>query len=453
MPATVREDAMTEINIDALVGPTHHYGGLGVGNLASQAHAYQPSRPRDAALEGLRKAQLIAKLGVPQFLFLPPARPRWDLLRSLGFAGDSRQQLELALHTAPHVLSAAFSSAFMWAANSATVSAACDTADQRLHITPANLISSWHRASEAIERGLDLHDMFAESVSSCLHAPLAAIVPLRDEGAANHMRLSDPSGQIGYNLFVYGDDQEQDTQSQFPARQTQAACAAIARRHLLGPERTFFLQQHPHALAAGVFHNDVIATSHQNLFIHHEFAFANAETILSTLEDSFEHCTGAKLIRIPVSAQELSLQDAVRSYFFNSQIVSPPRDQGTLDRPQMVLICPEQCQQFDSARLLIQRLIADADCPIEAVHFVSLGQSMANGGGPACLRLRVPVRVSQVEHLPQQLRVNNRLVDRLTQAIESWYPETLELRDFCDPDRALQFIQASRNLRCVADCR
>lgn len=445
-------EANTEINIDALVGPTHHFGGLGVGNVASQQHAHQVSRPRDAALEGLRKAQLIASLGIPQFLFLPPARPRLDLLQSLGFEGDWQQQLDEAFHTARHILSAAFSSAFMWAANSATVAAAADAADHRLHITPANLISSWHRASEAIERGLDLHDMFNESVSSRLHPPLSAIVPLRDEGAANHMRLCEPTGQLGFNVFVYGAAQEQCLTARFPARQTRAACEAIARRHLLDSKRTVFLQQHPQAIAAGVFHNDVIATSHQNLLIHHQLAFDNAARPLSELEADFQSFTGSKLIRIEVPARDMSLEDAVRSYFFNSQIVCPDRNNMSSDRPKMVLICPQQCQEIASARQLIERLVAAADCPIEDVHFVPLGQSMAGGGGPACLRLRVPLRAAEVARLPPQLRVTERLVDTLTQAIERWYPETLEMQDFCEPGRAHQLIQVSGQLRRVADC-
>ncbi|MEO8269543.1 MAG: N-succinylarginine dihydrolase, partial [Aureliella sp.] len=179
----------TEINIDALVGPTHHFGGLGVGNVASQQHAYRTSRPRDAALEGLRKAALIASLGVPQYVFLPPPRPRLTWLQELGLGVDSSEQLSAALELAPQAFSAASSSAFMWAANMATVSAACDCRDSRLHITPANLISSWHRAAEATERGSDL-DRLLGSLDNCtIHSPLSPIVPLRDEGAANHMRL------------------------------------------------------------------------------------------------------------------------------------------------------------------------------------------------------------------------------------------------------------------------
>lgn len=438
----------TEINIDALVGPTHHFGGLGVGNVASQQHAYRTSRPREAALEGLRKAALIASLGVPQYVFLPPTRPRLDWLQELGLGVDSSEQLSAALHTAPRAFSAAFSSAFMWAANMATVSAACDCRDGRLHITPANLISSWHRAAEAAERAIDLNRLLGSLDNCTIHPPLSPIVPLRDEGAANHIRLSDTTGKIGFNIFVYGVDSELDTSDwKFLPRQTRAACEAIARRHQLDPGRTFFLPQHPAAISAGVFHNDVIATSHGSLLIHHELAFRDAEQQLQRLDESFRQATGTLLNRIEIPTSDLPLDEAVRSYFFNSQITTPRASKTSNQPPQMVLISPQQCKEIATARRLIERLIASSDNPIEAVHYVSLEQSMAGGGGPACLRLRVPLAHDDIEQLPSQLRLDRQLEERLAAAIERWYPESLELTDLSNLAYAQELSQISVSLQ------
>lgn len=437
----------TEINIDALVGPTHHFGGLGVGNVASQQHAYRTSRPREAALEGLRKAALVASLGVPQFLFLPPPRPRFTWLQELGLSVDSSEQLAAALHAAPQAFSAAFSSAFMWAANMATVSAACDCRDGRLHITPANLISSWHRGGEAAERRVELNKLLKPLEQFTLHPPLPAIVPLRDEGAANHMRLCDATGEIGFNLFIYGDDSGRgSSDSQFFPRQTRDACKAIACRHKLDPQRTFFLQQHPVAISSGVFHNDVIATSHGRLLIHHELAFRDAEPELQRMEETFRRTTGMALIRIQIPTSELPMDEAVRSYFFNSQIVTPPHSRLSTQVPQMVLISPQQCREIPSTRRLIDRLIAAPENPMEQVHFVSLEQSMANGGGPACLRLRVPLAGHDIEQLPRKLRLDRPLEERLAAAIERWYPQTLELADLCDLAFVRELSQISANL-------
>ncbi len=439
---------ITEINIDALVGPSHHFGGLGVGNVASQQHAYRTSRPREAALEGLRKAALVASLGVPQYIFLPPPRPRFSWLRELGFSVNSSEQLSETLHTTPQAFSAAFSSAFMWAANMATVSAACDCSDNRLHVTPANLISSWHRAGEAAERTIDLNSLLSSLDSYSIHPQLSAIVPLRDEGAANHMRLCDTTGKIGINIFVHGDDPEPGTCDwKFLPRQTRAACEAVARRHQLDPQRTFYLRQHPVAISAGVFHNDVIATSHGRLLIHHELAFHEGQSELLRLDDCFQKATGAPLLRIEILTSDLPLDEALRSYFFNSQIVTPRASSLSNPAPQMVLISPQQCAEIPSTRRLIEQLIASTENPIEEVHYVSLEESMANGGGPACLRLRVPLERDDIDKLPRQLRLDRQLAERLSAAIERWYPESLELADLCDLSFAEELSQVSNQLQ------
>lgn len=418
-----------ELNIDGLVGPTHHFGGLGVGNIASIEHKQQSSNPRKAAMEGLSKAWLLSDLGVPQFLLPPPIRPRLDLLGQLGFRGSPYEQLREARDTAPQILSAVYSSAFMWAANSATISPACDTRDGKLYVTPANLISSWHRASEAAERGPQLHCIL-EPADAVVHPPLPAILPLRDEGAANHIRLCDATLASGFHIFVFGaseDSNTSDYSTRFLPRQTRAASAAIARRHQLDVDRVFMLQQHPDAISAGVFHNDVIATGHEHLLLHHAFAFLNSTIELERLEKTFYQATGHKLIRIEISNDTLPLADAVRSYFFNSQIIRPSKADG------FIMLCPHQCQEIASARQLVEKLVGDSQVPIQEVRYVQLEQSMSGGGGPACLRLRVTVPESKLSKLTCW-RLNAQLHDRWAAAIEKWYPESLTLNQLADSD-------------------
>ncbi len=440
---------LTEINIDALVGPTHHFGGLGVGNVASHAHQDETSSPRSAALEGLKKAALVAALGVPQYVWLPPARPNLQWLQQLGFSGDRAEQVAGALHAAPRVLSAALSSAFMWAANSATVTPAADARDGQYHFTPANLISSWHRATEAAERSLDLRQTFSDPGHYAIHPPLHRVVPLRDEGAANHMRLCDESGMIGFNVFVHGADEENptDVMPSFMPRHTRAASEAIARLHRLDPASTFFLHQHPDAISAGVFHNDVIATSHGGLLIHHEKAFLDGERELERLQHAFVGRTGQEMRRIEITGRELSLADAVQSYFFNSQILTPGKRGRAGDPPRMVLICPQQCRQIDAARRLVERLVDEDEVPVDEVHFVSLAESMAGGGGPACLRLRVPADQRTLLQMPDCLRLTPQNEEKLASVIQRYYPEELKLSDFLDPQLVEFVMQAPRELR------
>jgi succinylarginine dihydrolase len=447
---------LTEINIDGMIGPTHHYGGLGIGNVASLMHRNQVSNPRQAALEGLAKAKLISEMGIPQYIWLPPTRPNRQLLNALGFQGTLSEQIRESYETSPEVLSAAFSNAFMWAANSATVTPAVDAHDNRYHFTPANLISSLHRASEASERRSDIQNMFADPDQHVIHDPLPSIHPLRDEGAANHMRLSDPSGDIGFNIFVFGEDSQLSEHSRiaearlsqlskpnFMARHSRAASEAIARRHGLNPETTFFLHQHPKAISAGVFHNDVIATSHEGLLIHHEDAFLDSDEELDRLEATFQERVGKPLLRIVISNRQLSLSDAVQSYLFNSQLVSPRLRPGGRDAtgPRMVMVCPRQCQAIESANRVLQELLASTTNPIDEIRYVSLGQSMAGGGGPACLRLRVPADERTMKQLPETGRMNSRLFDALSTIVEQLYPHEVTLASFTD-NRFIKHLEA-----------
>lgn len=447
---------LTEINIDGLIGPTHHYGGLGIGNLASLEHRDQVSNPRQAAQEGLAKAKLVSDLGIPQFVWLPPRRPNSELLRSLGFSGSLNQQIAAAYQSAPRILSATFSSAFMWAANSATVTPAVDARDRCYHFSPANLISSLHRASEANERTPDIANIFSMVGKHLLHDPLPGIMSLRDEGAANHMRLSDSTGEIGFNIFVYGEDDSVEVNAVsesaagtsmqdipiFMPRQTKSASEAIARRHGLDPATTFFFRQHPRAISAGVFHNDVIATSHEGLLIHHEFAFIDADEPLARLEKMFAERVGKPLLRIVVSNNSLSLADAVKSYLFNSQLLSPQPGPGSYNKrqPRMVFLCPKQCTSIESADRLLKSFVADPSNPIDELKFVTIGQSMAGGGGPACLRLRVPADESTLSQLPCYGRMNDRLYEKLAAVIEKHYPDQLSLASFCD-DRFIEHLE------------
>ncbi len=442
----MRTNKTVEINIDALVGPTHHFSGMGVGNLASMRHKYSTSSPKRAALEGLKKAKLLADLGIPQFLLPPPRRPRVDLLTAFGFRGSCEQQLQAAKAADWMILSSIYSSSFMWAANSATTTAAADSADQKLHLTPANLISSLHRFIEAGERESQLARMFGTLRNEVsIHPPLPSGVPLRDEGAANHMRLCVADSPLGINVFVHGDAASGPSEStRFLARHTRTASQCLARLHQLDEQRTFHLQQHPDAISAGVFHNDVIATSHEHLLVHHQRAFAPAshDQVLR-LDAAFEATLGRPLQRLVVSEADLSLDDAVRSYLFNSQIVSPPKG------PRMMLISPRQCQEIEAARTLIEGWIADPDNPIEAVEYIELRESMAGGGGPACLRLRVVLAEDQVAGFAPACRLDDSLYDRLLAAIESHYPERLQIDDLANIDlvqRSWQAADAVSNL-------
>jgi succinylarginine dihydrolase len=413
-----------EVNFDGLVGPTHNYAGLSPGNRASIENRAAVSSPRTAALEGLEKMLFLAKLGVRQ-AFLPPlARPKISALRDLGFAGTDKSVVQQAADQAPELLAACFSASSMWTANAATMAPSCDTGDSKVHFTPANLITNFHRSIEAKDTAALLKTIFADRDRFTHHSPLPAALTFSDEGAANQIRFAPSYGTAGIHLFVYGRDRE-EASSRYPRRQTLAACEAIGRNHWLPKERVIFARQHPTAIDVGVFHNDVISTGNLNLFFYHASAFADCDQIVAELEKSYRARCGDDLIHYEIDG--FTLEEAVASYFFNSQIVTDPDG-------EMVLIAPEESRQSSKVYETIQALIADKNCPLVRAEFLNLRESMRNGGGPACLRNRIVLSDDEIESLPQTVFISDSIYEQLKQWIEQHYRESLTPPDLLDPN-------------------
>lgn len=414
--------ALREVNVDGLVGPTHNYAGLSYGNVASVRHAGSVAHPREAALEGLSKMRALVDRGIPQMVLPPQERPCIPALRSLGFDGSDAEVLAHAARDAPRLLASACSASAMWAANAATVTPSTDAADGRVHFTPANLVSTLHRSLEPPQTRRALERLFP-GPRFAVHPPLLASHALGDEGAANHTRLTGADGQ-GVHLFVYGrvGFEGGSAQARYPARHTLEASRAVARRHQLDPARVLFVHQSPEAVDRGVFHNDVIAVGHEHLLLFHEQAWVNTEEVIERLQE----LTGGALVPIRVTARELAVDEAVSSYLFNSQIVTTAP--GT-----SLLVAPAECEGSPRARAVLDRLVADGDIPIAEVLFSNVRQSMQNGGGPACLRLRVPLTDDELQAVHLACRFDAALHARLDAWIRRHFREALAPEDLPDP--------------------
>lgn len=419
--------AAIEVNFDGLVGPTHNYAGLAPGNTASMRHGGLRSSPRQAALQALAKMKLLMDMGIPQAVLPPQERPDMGLLRCVGFTGSDAQVLADAARQAPRLLAAASSASCMWAANAATVSPSPDTADGRLHITPANLLHNLHRSIEPPTTTLALRAIFADTARFAVHDPLPATPALSDEGAANHTRLCGDHGSPGMELFAYGHAglDDPDPAARFPRRQSRLVSEAIARLHGLDPARTRFARQHPDAIDAGVFHNDVIAVGHRNMFLCHERAFAGQRVVLDDLRQCYSSAVGKELHVIEISESLLSLGDAVRSYFFNSQLVTTP--EGVT-----MLIAPAECGEIPSAKAALEHVTSRMG-PIHACRLVDVRQSMRNGGGPACLRLRIAMTCEEQRAAHQGVFLTPALHALLVAWVERHYREELSPEDLMDP--------------------
>lgn len=419
-----------ELNLDGLVGPTHHYAGLGQGNIASLTNANTAANPQSAALQGLEKMRFIHNLGVKQALLPPHQRPNLHLLWQLGFKGTPKEQLIKAHKVAPELLSACYSASSMWTANAATITPSHDTLDNKVHFTPANLLTNIHRHQEAEFSGTLLSTIFADSHYFQHHPALPKTLYTADEGAANHNRLCPTHGDDGLHVFVYGRDMNTKIMpTQFPARQTRQASEAIARVHQIQEGKSLFVQQNPHAIDEGVFHNDVIAVANEQIFLFHEKAFLNQAEFLKTLQMN----TRFPLQLIEIKDNQVSLQDAVHSYLFNSQLLTTPSRGLTAGSKSTVLIAPIECQRNLKVKNTIEQIIVDVNNSICEVHYLDLKQSMQNGGGPACLRLRVPLRETELNAMHQGVLINDLILDTLTNWVKKHYRTHLHSSCLADP--------------------
>ncbi len=383
---------MVEINFDGIIGPSHNYAGLSLGNLASASHAGDLAYPRAAALQGLAKMRHNMALGLVQGFLLPLPRPNTAFLAAIGADGTEDRRLNAA----------AWSASSMWTANAATVSPAADTADGRCHLTAANLVTMPHRSQEWPDTVRQLRLAFAESAHFAVHD---AVPPcFGDEGAANHMRMAASHDAPGLEIFVYG-----TSGGAFPARQHQEASRAVARLHRLDPARTLFVEQNPEAIAAGAFHNDVVAVANERVLVTHEQAFADPAGTYGAIRDRLPE---AEFVVVP--AAEVSLADAIQSYLFNAQLL-------TLPSGEMALVVPSEAIEHPRVRPYLDRMLA-GNGPIRTVLPVDVRQSMANGGGPACLRLRVVADPATVD--PRFL-LDEAKASRIEEIIQREWPESI----------------------------
>ncbi|SIO07340.1 succinylarginine dihydrolase [Parasphingorhabdus marina DSM 22363] len=403
---------LVEINFDGIIGPSHNYAGLSRGNIASSKNAGETAFPREAALQGLAKMRHNIDLGLTQGFFMPLDRPNTDWLASLGADIASAD---------PHVRAAGYSASSMWAANAATVSPAPDSVDGKCHLTVANLRTMPHRSHEWPGTLAQLRLTFADDRHFAVHEPVPAA--FGDEGAANHMRLCSGHEAPGLEIFVYG-----ESGGPFPARQHLEASKAVGRLHQLDPAQVIYTQQSNTAIAAGAFHNDVVAVANGPVLFAHEQAFEQPDELYSEISEKFPE---AEIVTVP--ADKVSLADAITSYLFNAQLVTLPDDGG------MALVLPTEARDNAAVWRYLEELVA-GNGPIRKLCPVDVRQSMANGGGPACLRLRVVADPTTVDD--RFMATPDKLVAMAAVIKKNW-PESIRPAQLRDAKLAEQ-IQSAR---------
>ncbi|MEC4725677.1 N-succinylarginine dihydrolase [Shewanella sp. D64] len=419
-----------EANFDGLVGPTHNYAGLSFGNVASFSNASAVSNPKAAAKQGLKKAKALADMGMVQGMLAPQERPNLHTLRRIGFSGTDAEILNKAAKEAPALLRACCSASSMWTANAATVSPSADTQDGKVHFTPANLVDKLHRSIEPTTTGNILAATFNNPRYFSHHQHLPEQASFGDEGAANHTRLCESYGDRGLELFVYGQEATNPNapkSKKYPARQTLEASQAIARLHGLSENNTVYISQNPDVIDQGVFHNDVIAVGNQNVLFYHQQAFLNTQNKLDEIQRKFAN---SDLHFIEVPTAKVSIEDAVKTYLFNTQII-------TLPSGDMTIIAPTNCQENPAVFAYLNELIT-LGTPIKQVNYFDVKQSMQNGGGPACLRLRIAMNDIELAAVNQNTLMNEALFTRLNVWVDKHYRDRLIVDDLANPQLLIE---------------
>lgn len=406
-----------EMNLDGLIGPTHNYAGLSFGNLASLQNRQSKSNPRQAALQGLAKMKWMMDRGVVQAVMPPQVRPNFRALHDIGFSGTPENILQQAWQQAADLFSMCCSASSMWAANAATIAPSCDTDIKKLCITPANLVSHFHRSLEVPFTASFFNYVFSDERFFQVNSPLPAVAAFSDEGAANHMRLR-WSDQQAVHVFVYGGNGD-IASTKYPARQALNASRSVQRLNCLSDDKSVYVRQNSQAIDQGVFHNDVIALSHNQWLLCHEHAFVNQPAFLQHLKAISDN----KIQVITANDTEISLDDAVKSYLFNSQIV-------TIDDGQYAMLLPFECEQKNIKNFVEGQLRSEMN--LKEIHYMDLKQSMRNGGGPACLRLRIPITPDEIQMLKGNIILNDKSHKELKAVIENKYPEVFEIKDLAD---------------------
>lgn len=410
---------MVEVNFDGLVGPTYN-DGLSAGVAPSQRGG-SVTNPRAAALAGLEKMRLVRSLGLVQAVLPPHPRPNLSWLRRLGFGGDEAAALRGAASGDGMWLRLCSNPSAMWAANAATVAPSSDTRDGKVHVLPANLQHMLHRAQEAEVTHAVLAAIFRDPDKFVVHAPLPPVPQLGDEGAANTLRLQS-SSRAAVHVFAWGRGSYVRTaaSSRFPARQTIEASQAQVRLLGLDPGQVIFPQQHPDAIDAGAPHADVLAVAHGSLLLIHEVAFREFDSVMSDLRRR----VGSGLQIAVARAAELPVQDAIATSVFGSQFYS-------LADGRVGMLVAAEARENQASSGYLERLMSDGH--VAEIRTVDLRKGLRHGGGPASLRLRVPLTEAELAAIRGRVVLDEALDAELVAWVEKHYRDRLAPEDLADP--------------------
>lgn len=98
----------------------------------------------------------------------------------------------------------------------------------------------------------------------------------------------------------------------------------------------------------------------------------------------------------------------------------------------MTIVAPTEARDSRACRRFLERVVAE-DNPVRSIHYIDVNASMDNGGGPACLRLRIPLTERERSAIRGRIFFDAALGAELEAWVERHYRDRLEARDLADP--------------------
>jgi succinylarginine dihydrolase len=168
----------------------------------------------------------------------------------------------------------------------------------------------------------------------------------------------------------------------------------------------------------------------KNVLFYHEQAFLNTQAGFDEIQRKFAAKSDKPFHFVKVANSQVSVDEAVKSYLFNTQLVDIGND-------QMAIIAPMECKESESVHNYLNELVT-LDSPIKQVHYFDVKQSMRNGGGPACLRLRVALNEQELAATNQNVLMSDELFARLNTWVDTHYRDVLSEDDLRDPNLVVE---------------
>jgi succinylarginine dihydrolase len=114
----------------------------------------------------------------------------------------------------------------------------------------------------------------------------------------------------------------------------------------------------------------------------------------------------------------------------------------------MAIVAPADCAPGTPARTYLERVVAGPS-PVAELHTLDLRQSMNNGGGPACLRLRVLLSAGERAGLGARVIFDDAVDRDLVALVERRYRDRLVPADLADPLFARESLETLDEITSV----